>query len=212
MFGEILCQNVQHPDHLREDEHSVSSLPQPGQQFVQQHQLPAALHQTLEHRSDVQHKEPREKTEKSKAPTPGWRLFVFIRATSQLYFHPLGWSWELHWEVYLEVVLLRFSLALLGVLNEETVVAALFQLHNDVQEARGAAPGAFGESFVIPGQNPPGDIEEKMSGTEEKDRATAKETDVRESPLTCRTASAARTCRRGGSAPPWQAETFPRLS
>lgn len=114
--------------------------------------------------------------------------------------------------MYLEVVLLRFSLALLGVLNEETVVAALFQLHNDVQEARGAASGAFGESFVIPGQNPPGDIEEQMSMTEEKDRATAKETDVRKSPLTCRTASAAQTCRRGGSAPPWQAETFPRLS
>lgn len=150
--------------------------------------------------------------EKSKAPTPGWHLFVFICATSQLYFHTLGWSWELHWEVYLEVVLLRFSLALLGVLNEETVVAALFQLHNDVQEARGAASGAFGESFVIPGQNPPGDIEEQMSMTEEKDRATAKETDVRKSALTCRTASAAQTCRRGGSAPPWQAETFPRLS
>lgn len=150
--------------------------------------------------------------EKWKAPTPSWHLFVFICATSQLYFHTLGWSWELHWEVYLEVVLLRFSLALLGVLNEETVVAALFQFHNNVQEARGAASGAFGESFVIPGQNPPGDIEEQMSMTEEKDRATAKETDVRKSPLTCRTASAARTCRRGGSAPPWQAETFPRLS
>lgn len=106
------------------------------------------------------------------------------------------------------MVLLRFSLALLGVLDEEIVVAALFQLHNNVQEARGAASGAFGESFVIPGQNPPGDIEEQMSMTEEKE----KETDVRKSPLTCRTASAAQSCRRGGSAPPWQAETFPRLS
>lgn len=30
------------------------------------------------------------------------------------------------------------------------MVAALFELHNDVQEAGGAASGAFGESFVIP--------------------------------------------------------------
>lgn len=60
-FGEILCQNVQHPDHLRKYEHSVSSLPQPGQQFVKQNQFPTGLHQTLEHRSDFQHKEPRKK-------------------------------------------------------------------------------------------------------------------------------------------------------
>lgn len=30
------------------------------------------------------------------------------------------------------------------------MVAALFELHNNVQEAGGAATGAFGESFVIP--------------------------------------------------------------
>lgn len=66
VFGEILGQNVQHPDHLGEDEHAVSSLPQPGQQFVQQHQLPAALHQTLERRPEFQHKEPPERERRIK--------------------------------------------------------------------------------------------------------------------------------------------------
>lgn len=153
VFGEILGQNVQHPDHLREDEHSVSSLPQPGQQFVQQHQLPAALHQTLGHRSEFQKNEgPPQKERKT-------RLAVL---SSELHHSPtfkaLGRSWELLWEVYLEEVLLCFGLNLVGVFNEETVVAALFQLHNYVEEARGAASGAFGESFVIPGQDPPEDI------------------------------------------------------
>lgn len=40
-------------------------------------------------------------------------------------------------------------------LNEVTVVAALLQLHHDVQEARGTAFGAFTQSFVVPGQDPP---------------------------------------------------------
>ena len=48
------------------------------------------------------------------------------------------------------MLLLRFIFYLLGLFNEETVVAALFELHNDVQEAGGAAPSAFGKCFVIP--------------------------------------------------------------
>lgn len=46
--------------------------------------------------------------------------------------------------------LLCFSVSILGLFNEETMVAALFKLHNDVQEAGGAASGTFGKSFVIP--------------------------------------------------------------
>lgn len=61
--------------------------------------------------------------------------------------------WELkgvHEETYLQVFLLCFSVSILGLFNEETMVAALFKLHNDVQEAGGAASGTFGKSFVIP--------------------------------------------------------------
>lgn len=45
--GEVLSQNIQHPHHLREDQDSVASLSEPGQQLVQQHQLPAASYNTL---------------------------------------------------------------------------------------------------------------------------------------------------------------------
>ena len=47
ILGEVFSQNVQHPDHLREDQDSVSSFSESGQQLVQQHQLPAAPHYTL---------------------------------------------------------------------------------------------------------------------------------------------------------------------
>ncbi len=62
--------------------------------------------------------------------------------------------WELqrvHEETYLQVIQLCFNFSILRLFNEETVVAALFKLHNDVQEAGGAASSAFGKSFVIPG-------------------------------------------------------------
>lgn len=49
--GEVLSQNVQHPDHLREDQDSVASLSEPGQQLVQQHQLPAASYDALKRTS-----------------------------------------------------------------------------------------------------------------------------------------------------------------
>lgn len=39
--------------------------------------------------------------------------------------------------------------------DEVTVVTALLQFHHDVQEARGAAFGAFTQSLVVPGQDPP---------------------------------------------------------
>jgi len=44
---EVLGQDVQHPDHLREDEDAVATLLQTHQQLVQQHQLPAAPNQVL---------------------------------------------------------------------------------------------------------------------------------------------------------------------
>lgn len=139
ILGEVLSQNVQHPDHLGEDQHSVSSLSQPGQQFVQQHQLPAALHQALKHSSEFQHKDSfKKKKKKSTEPSVGAVMF------SSLLYHncsPLqsagipGCCRELrrvHWETYLQMILLCFSFPVLGLFNEETVVAALFQLHNNV--------------------------------------------------------------------------------
>lgn len=52
-------------------------------------------------------------------------------------------------ETNLQVFLLGFNFSIVGLFNEETVVAALFQLHNNVEKAGGAASGAFGKSFVI---------------------------------------------------------------
>lgn len=166
-FGEILCQNVQHPDHLRKYEHSVSSFPQPGQQFVKQNQFPTGLHQTLEHRSDFQQRTMKEKENSEAQPHVGVFIFSSVQHHNST-FISLGSAGSQTGKMYLEVVLLCFSLSLLRVFNEETVVAALFQLHNNVQEARGAASGAFGESFVIPGQNPPGDIEEQIQFKEQR--------------------------------------------
>lgn len=34
--SQVLCQDVQHPHHLREDQDSVTPLTQPGQQLVQE--------------------------------------------------------------------------------------------------------------------------------------------------------------------------------
>lgn len=47
IFGEVFSKNVQHPDHLGEDQDSVASFSESGQQLVQQHQLPTASHHTL---------------------------------------------------------------------------------------------------------------------------------------------------------------------
>lgn len=44
---EIVSQDVQHSNHLGEDENSVASLLQTHQQFVQQNQLPTASDQLL---------------------------------------------------------------------------------------------------------------------------------------------------------------------
>lgn len=44
---EVLGQDVQHPDHLREDQHAVAALLQPNQQLVKQHQLSTATDQVL---------------------------------------------------------------------------------------------------------------------------------------------------------------------
>lgn len=44
---QVLSQDVQHPDHLGEDEDSVASLFQPHQQFIQQNQLPTAADKVL---------------------------------------------------------------------------------------------------------------------------------------------------------------------
>lgn len=42
ILGEIFSQDIQHPDHLREDQDSVASLSKSGEQLGQQHQLPTA--------------------------------------------------------------------------------------------------------------------------------------------------------------------------
>lgn len=52
--------------------------------------------------------------------------------------------------MYLQVFLLGFIICILGLFNEETMIAAFFKLHDDVQEPGGAASVAFGKSFVIP--------------------------------------------------------------
>lgn len=54
-----------------------------------------------------------------------------------------------HMEIYLQVFLCCFSFYVLRLFNEETMIAALFKFHNNVQEASRAASGAFGKSFVI---------------------------------------------------------------
>jgi len=43
----VLCKDVQHPDHLWEDEDTMASLLQPHKQFVEQDQLATALHKQL---------------------------------------------------------------------------------------------------------------------------------------------------------------------
>lgn len=47
------------------------------------------------------------------------------------------------------------SLIFLGRFNKVAVVAALFQLHHNVQETRCAPPGSLGKSFIVSCQNPP---------------------------------------------------------
>lgn len=47
ILGEVFSQNVQHPNHLREDQNSVASFSESSQQLVQQHQLPTAPYKTL---------------------------------------------------------------------------------------------------------------------------------------------------------------------
>lgn len=46
----VLCQNVQHAHHLREDEDSMATSMKPSQQFVQQEQLPTASDEMLKER------------------------------------------------------------------------------------------------------------------------------------------------------------------
>lgn len=55
---------------------------------------------------------------------------------------------------HLKDLLAALPLAVLGSFDQITVVAALFQLHHDIKEARCAASGPFGKSLVIPGQDP----------------------------------------------------------
>lgn len=44
---QVVSQDIQHPDHLGEDENSVAPLFQTDQQLVQQNQLPTAADQLL---------------------------------------------------------------------------------------------------------------------------------------------------------------------
>lgn len=50
---------------------------------------------------------------------------------------------------------MRLLLDIFRWLDEEAVVTTFLQLHNDVQEAWGAAPATFGKGLVVPGKNPP---------------------------------------------------------
>ena len=45
--GEVLSQDVQHANHLGEDQHPMAGVPQPNQQLVQQEQLPATPQELL---------------------------------------------------------------------------------------------------------------------------------------------------------------------
>lgn len=114
--GQVLGQNVQHPDHLREDQDSVPSFSEPGQQLVQQHQLPAASYDTLK--------------------CTGW--IVKIKSTrsrvATVAFHPRYPVVQpgAGDDPYLQLLFMGFGLSILWLFNKETVVAAFFQLHNDV--------------------------------------------------------------------------------
>ncbi len=44
----VLRNDVQHANHLREDEHAVPGVLEPNQQLVQQQQFATALHQRLQ--------------------------------------------------------------------------------------------------------------------------------------------------------------------
>jgi len=44
---QVLGKDVQHANHLREDENTMTAVTQPQQQLVQQYQLATALHQQL---------------------------------------------------------------------------------------------------------------------------------------------------------------------
>ena len=50
---QVLGQDVQHPNHLREDEHAVATLLETYQQLVQQNQLTAASDQVLRVRREM---------------------------------------------------------------------------------------------------------------------------------------------------------------
>lgn len=49
---QIVSKDIQHPNHLGEDEDSVAALLQTDQQLVQQDQLPAAADQLLGENTD----------------------------------------------------------------------------------------------------------------------------------------------------------------
>lgn len=51
-------------------------------------------------------------------------------------------------------MLMRLLFNILRWLDEETMVTAFLELHDDVEEAGGAAPAAFGQGPVVPGENP----------------------------------------------------------
>lgn len=44
----VVAEDIQHPDHLAENENAVPILPQSSQELVEQHHLPAAHNKTLQ--------------------------------------------------------------------------------------------------------------------------------------------------------------------
>ena len=100
----------------------------------------------------------------------------------------------------------RFAQVVLWGPDQVAVVAALLQLHHDVEEARRAAFDAFTQSFVVPGQDPSEGGQSRLRG-EEFAAWTGPN-----GALTCNTASGWRSSPRAESAPLWQEATSPRPS
>ena len=50
---QVLRDDVQHANHLREDEYTMPRFLQPHQELVQQDQLPTALHQALREQYNI---------------------------------------------------------------------------------------------------------------------------------------------------------------
>ncbi len=123
---QVLADQVEHAHHLREDEHAVARFAQAHQQLVQQHQLSRAANQLLLGRKQNEQGRPSVNRFGSHSSSRT-HLKVFRRAESRL-------------------ALLRFG--------QKGVVAALLQLHDDVDKGGGRSFVALAQGRVVFGQDP----------------------------------------------------------